>query len=239
MLVVDWPVPNGIKIAFSQRHGGVSLPPYDSLNLGLHVGDDANAVAANRQLVAQQLALPQVPYWLEQVHSTKVVELGVDTDTIADGSFSRQPNQVCVVMTADCLPVLLTNKQGTQVAAVHAGWRGLCDGIIEQAIAKFDCNADQLIAYLGPCIGPQAFEVGAEVKQAFIDKNPQDEHCFISHSDKYLANLSKLAENRLTNCGVKEFYTAGCCTFSLQNDYFSYRRDGITGRMASFIWIQA
>ncbi len=173
MLVVDWPVPNGIKIAFSQRHGGVSLPPYDSLNLGLHVGDDANAVAANRQLVAQQLALPQVPYWLEQVHSTKVVELGVDTDTIADGSFSRQPHQVCVVMTADCLPVLLTNKQGTQVAAVHAGWRGLCDGIIEQAIAKFDCNADQLIAYLGPCIGLKLLKLAQRSNKLLLIKIPK------------------------------------------------------------------
>ena len=169
----DWPVPANVGIAMTNRHGGVSVHPYDSLNLGLHVGDAPELVMANRELLCKQLALTAEPVWLEQVHGTHVLNLdalslapAVDTP-IADACYSRTASLVCAIMTADCLPVLLCNQAGTEVAAAHAGWRGLCDGVIEATAAQFSSPMDELIAYLGPAIGPQKFEVGVEVQQAF------------------------------------------------------------------------
>ena len=240
----DWPVPANVGIAMTNRHGGVSVYPYDSLNLGLHVGDAEQQVMANRELLCKQLALTAKPVWLEQVHGTHVLNLdtlslvlAVDIP-IADASYSRTASQVCAVMTADCLPVLLCNQAGTEVAAAHAGWRGLCDGVIEATAAQFSSPMDELIAYLGPAIGPQKFEVGVEVKHAFCGLHPQAAACFIPSGDKYLADIIGLAKLRLSLLGIKHIYSADICTVS-DIDYFSYRRDKVTGRMASLIWLKS
>lgn len=257
MLNHDWPVPDNVAIAMTDRHGGVSLAPYDSLNLGLHVGDIPQQVLVNRGLLAQQLQLATEPVWLEQVHGTRVIDLAdiapinltQDAQSecvalqntpplVADASYTDLAGRVCVVMTADCLPVLLCNQQGTEVAAAHAGWRGLCDGVIEASVAKFASKPSELIAYLGPAIGPRAFEVGAEVRAAFMAKDPNAENCFIARGDKYLADIIGLAKLRLRQLGITQIYSADICTV-LNQDYFSYRRDKITGRMASLIWLKS
>ncbi|AAN56567.1 peptidoglycan editing factor PgeF [Shewanella oneidensis MR-1] len=257
MLMHDWPVPDNVAIAMTDRHGGVSLAPYDSLNLGLHVGDIPQQVLVNRGILAKQLGLATEPVWLEQVHGTHVIDLAdiksvdlapeaqaqqasisVSHPHIADASYTNLAGRVCVVMTADCLPVLLCNQQGTEVAAAHAGWRGLCDGVIEASVAHFTSKPNELIAYLGPAIGPMAFEVGAEVRDAFMVKDPNAESCFIARGDKYLADIIGLAKLRLTKLGVSQVYSADICTVS-NMDYFSYRRDKITGRMASLIWLKS
>ncbi len=230
-----WPLPANVRIAMTQRHGGVSLPPFDSLNLGLHVGDISASVQANRALLAQRLALPSEPAWLEQVHGTEVVDLARDSQRIADGSYSDSKAHVAVVMTADCLPVLLCDSAGTQVAALHAGWRGLCNGVIEAGIARFHPGSE-LIACLGPAIGKTAFEVGAEVRAAFCDKDPKADNCFVAKGDKFLGDLQGLARLRLQRAGVRQVYALDICTYN-NKDYFSYRRDGRTGRMASLIWL--
>lgn len=262
MLIHDWPVPDNVAIALTDRHGGVSRAPYDSLNLGLHVGDIPQQVLVNRGLLAQQLQLTTEPLWLEQVHGIDVIDLAdiapvylvpeaqpkparfsASRPHIADASYTHRAGRVCVVMTADCLPVLLCNQQGTEVAAAHAGWRGLCDGVIEATVAHFSSKPSELIAYLGPAIGPTAFEVGAEVRAAFMAKDPNAESCFIAQCptttpDKYLADIIALAKLRLTQLGIKQVYSADICTVS-SPDYFSYRRDKITGRMASLIWLKS
>lgn len=240
----DWPVPANVGIAMTNRHGGVSVHPYDSLNLGLHVGDASELVMANRELLCKQLALTAEPVWLEQVHGTHVLNLdagslapAVDTQ-IADACYSRTASLVCAIMTADCLPVLLCNQAGTEVAAAHAGWRGLCDGVIEATAAQFSSPMDELIAYLGPAIGPQKFEVGVEVQQAFCTLHPQSAACFIPSGNKYLADIIGLAKLRLSLLGINHIYSADICTVS-DTDYFSYRRDKVTGRMASLIWLKS
>lgn len=230
-----WPLPANVRIAMTQRHGGVSLPPFDSLNLGLHVGDISASVLANRALLVKRLVLPSEPAWLEQVHGTEVVDLARDSQRIADGSYSDSKAHVAVVMTADCLPVLLCDSAGTQVAALHAGWRGLCNGVIEAGIARFRPGSE-LIACLGPAIGKTAFEVGGEVRAAFCNKDPKADNCFVAKGDKFLGDLQGLARLRLQQAGVRQIYALDACTYS-NKDYFSYRRDGRTGRMASLIWL--
>ncbi|GIU33711.1 peptidoglycan editing factor PgeF [Shewanella schlegeliana] len=237
-----WFIPSGVNLAFSTRKGGCSLPPFSSLNLGLHVGDDPQKVLANRQHIEKQLSLPAKPAWLEQIHSIDVIDADNTQVHHADGSYTRSLDQVCVVMTADCLPVLLCDEQGTEVAAVHAGWRGLCDGIIEAAVHKFAHQPSELVAYLGPSIGPNAFEVGSEVKAQFEAKHPQAAKFFTAHIDangqaKFLADIQGLAEFRLALLGVKRVFKDQRCTVADESHFFSYRRDGITGRMASFIWL--
>ncbi|MCL1059548.1 peptidoglycan editing factor PgeF [Shewanella gelidimarina] len=238
-----WFIPPGVNLAFSTRQGGISLPPFDSLNLGAHVGDNITRVNGNRQIILQRLNLPVTPAWLEQTHSIKLVNADNSEVHHADGSYCNNSNQVCVVMTADCLPILLCDKNGTEVAAVHAGWRGLCDGIIEAAINKFSHSPQELVAYLGPAIGPKAFEVGSEVKQQFEAKHPEAQHFFVpvrEHlSHKYLADLQGLAKLRLAKAGVKTLFADTRCTVTDNESFFSYRRDGVTGRMASFIWLDA
>lgn len=241
MLTHTWPIPNNVSIAMTNRHGGVSSSPFDSLNLGTHVGDDPASVEQNRQLLHKKLGLRAPITWLEQVHGTDVIDLGrlnAATDLRVDGAYSNMPNQVCAVMTADCLPVLLCNTAGTEVAAVHAGWRGLCQGVIEAAVAKFTSQSTDIIAYLGPAIGPLAFEVGPEVREAFCAKDIKATQYFRAHGEKYLANLEGLAQLRLQALGVNRIHSASVCTFSDQ-DYFSYRRSSPTGRMASLIWLNS
>ena len=249
MLIPDWPLPLNVAIAFTDRHGGCSLPPFDSLNLGLHVGDLPKRVKANREQLVSVLHLPSEPLWLEQVHGVEVVSFSdiafnAEMDQpvpVADGSYANQYGQVCAVMTADCLPILLCDKQGQQVAAVHAGWRGLCAGIIEQAVKRFSVPASELIACLGPAIGPKMFEVGAEVKSAFVAQQSAASNCFIAQTganDKYLADIVGLAKLRLAGLGVNCVYSVDECTMSNPN-YFSYRREKQTGRMASLIWLKS
>ena len=246
----NWPAPKNVHALQTNRHKGHSQAPFDSLNFGMHVNDNPMHVAQNRQLLSEHL--PSEPVWLNQTHSITVVDAANTTCLPnADASFSTKKNVVCVVMTADCLPVLLCDKAGTIVIAVHAGWRGLCDGAIEASIDKA-CRAAQimpadLMAWLGPAIGPNAFEVGAEVRDQFIMQDGQAEAAFKPHKNdnqeqnKWLANIYQIATQRLNNCGVSQVYGGGIesdfCTFTQKEQFFSYRRDGVTGRMASLIWL--
>ena len=221
------------------RHGGVSSSPYKGFNLGKHVGDDTSIVQQNRDHLETLLDLPSSPVWMNQVHGIDVLTLPHEQPSLpptADASYSNNYGQVCVVMTADCLPILLCNKQGSEISAIHAGWRGLCSGVIEASLGKFESKPKELIAYLGPAIGRQAFEVGPEVKQAFVDKCWQDECYFKAFGEKYLADIQGLALARLNRAGINTCYLANTCTYTHPDDFFSYRRDGTTGRMASLIW---
>ncbi|AHJ77037.1 purine nucleoside phosphorylase YfiH [Kosakonia sacchari] len=239
LILPDWPLPKGVAACSSTRVGGVSLPPYDSLNLGAHCGDNTEHVEENRARVFAAGGLPSKPVWLEQVHGTDVLTLsgGPYASKRADASYSNTPGTVCAVMTADCLPVLFCNQAGTEVAAAHAGWRGLCAGVLEQTVACFADKPENLLAWLGPAIGPQAFEVGAEVREAFLVHDPQAGSAFRPYGDKYFADIYQLARQRLASVGVQHVFGGDHCTFSDKNNFFSYRRDKTTGRMASFIWL--
>ena len=233
----DWPAPANVKAIQTTRVGGFSSAPYDSLNLGLHVQDDGLAVAKNRQLLSE--FLPSEPIWLNQVHGVDVINAAKKTSIQnADASYSKDKNVVCAIMTADCLPVLLCNKQGTAVAAIHAGWRSLCDGVIEASVKAMGVNSEDLVAWLGPAIGLDAFEVGGEVRDAFIAKDTQAEQAFIAFGDKWLGDLHLIAKQRLSKEGVNSIYGGSDCTYSNPSQYFSFRRDGITGRMATLIWFE-
>lgn len=233
-----WPAPARVRALSTTRRGGRSAPPWDDFNLGDHVGDDPSAVAENRRRLVVEARLPSQPRWLEQVHGTRIA--GDDApDYRGDGAFTSQPGIVCAVLTADCLPVLLCNESGTAVAAVHAGWRGLLAGVIESALACFPDSPSAIMAWLGPAIGPNAFEVGAEVREAFLARQPQAGKAFrAGREGRWLADLYHLASLRLREWGVGRIYGGGYCTFSDSRQFFSYRRDGRTGRMASLIWLQ-
>lgn len=238
-ILPDWPLPAGVKACSTTRHGGISLSPYHSLNLGTHVGDEAQAVARNRETLVAGAGLPQMPAWLEQVHGTRVVRLEGETpaDLRADAVYSNVPGQVCAVMTADCLPVLFCSQAGDEVAAAHAGWRGLCNGVLEQTLATFIAEPGSISAWLGPAIGPRQFEVGPEVRSAFIAVDSAAVAAFTPLGDKFLADIYLLARQRLRCAGVDLIYGGDRCTVSENSHFFSYRRDGITGRMASLIWL--
>lgn len=238
-LLVDWPCPKNVKAVYSDRLAGASLAPYDSYNLGDHVGDDASAVQSNRQHFQQ--GMPQQVCWLKQVHSTRVVDASEPSMRFAeaDASFAQQEDAVCVVMTADCLPVLLCDKQGTVVAAAHAGWRGLLDGVLENTVAAMNIAPSEIMAWFGPAIGPDAFEVGAEVYKQFVVKDSQSVSAFTAsaNSGKYYADIHQLAKQRLSTLGLNDVYADASCTFNHASRFFSYRRDGQTGRMAAAIWL--
>ncbi|MGY0616737.1 peptidoglycan editing factor PgeF [Vibrio sp. FJH11] len=239
IIVPNWPAPKNVKAFASTRVGGVSTGAYQGLNLGAHVGDDLSLVEKNRDWLVQQAEMPSAPIWLNQTHSTIVTQVSEPTFHVldADGVFTRSRNIVCSAMTADCLPVILTDTQGTQVAAVHAGWRGLSNGIVENALAMF---SGDVMAWLGPAIGPQAFEVGEDVLQAFVDFDSQAEQAFAPRDikGKWMADMSKLATQRLNKAGVNQVFDSGLCTYQNQQDFYSYRRDGVTGRQATFIWLE-
>lgn len=236
-LLPDWPAPAAVKALQTTRIGGVSRAPYDSLNLGDHVGDEPAAVAANRSRLAS--ALPGGPLWLRQIHGTVVADAdSAAPGTEADAAVARRVGKVCVVMTADCLPVLLCDRAGTAVAAAHAGWRGLCAGVIEATVAAMDRPAGDLVAWLGPAIGPKAFEVGDEVRAAFTAHDPAAAAAFVpATGGKWLADIWFLARQRLAAAGVDAVWGGGRCTVTERERYFSYRRDGATGRMGTFIWL--
>lgn len=232
----DWPAPGQVKALSTSRVGGFSRGVYRGLNLASHVGDDAELVRRNRQWLRTQSAMPAEPRWLDQVHGCRVYTFASD-DMRADAAFADQPGQVCAVMSADCLPVLFCNHQGTKVAAAHAGWRGLAAGVLAQTLAHFAAE-DQVMAWLGPAIGPQVFEVGADVYQAFCDQDENNRQAFQPLArDKWLADIFQLARQELQRLGVEQVYGGGDCTFSQPERYFSYRRDGVCGRMVSAIWL--
>jgi len=237
----DWPLSSNVKAVSSLRTGGHSLPPFAELNLGDHVGDELSCVVQNRSLLAKELGLLEPLSFLEQVHGTKVELLNepLNQAVPADAAVTFQEKLPCVVMTADCLPVLFCDKNETVVAAAHAGWRGLLDGVLENTVLAMKTEPQQIFAWLGPAIGPSAFEVGPEVWQLFVDKDSQTESAFTAVGNKYLADIYQLARRRLSLVGVTAVFGGDHCTYSEPEQFFSYRREGQTGRMASLIWLES
>jgi len=238
-LTPDWPAPPTVRAVTTTRVGGVSRPPFDTMNLADHVGDDPEAVAANRAALRARLALPSEPVWLSQVHGTRVCNAGkIASGCEGDAGVTHRPGVVCAVLTADCLPVLLCDGGGTRVAAVHAGWRGLADGVVEAAVDALGVPGEELMAWLGPGIGPHAFEVDEEVRAAFLHADAAADGAFRpSPAGRWLADLYALARLRLANHGVTRVHGGGLCTFNDAARFYSYRRDGTTGRMATLIWL--
>ncbi|WP_415889486.1 peptidoglycan editing factor PgeF [Neptuniibacter sp. SY11_33] len=240
-ILPDWNAPQGVKACTTTRIDGVSRGVYQGLNLGDHVKDDPEHVKQNRQAVITELGLSRNPQWLSQVHGVNLIEAqNDDVCREADGCWSQETGQACIVMTADCLPVLFADGNGKRVAAVHAGWRGLLDGILEQAVAGFD-EPENLHVWLGPAIGPDAFEVGKEVRDQFVAVQAQAGQAFtpvVGSADKYLADIYQLARQRLNAVGVSIVSGGEYCTYTDAERFYSYRRDGVTGRMASLIWIE-
>ncbi len=247
-LTPDWPAPANVHACMTTRAGGVSRQPFDSMNPAAHVGDDPEAVAENRHLL--RAWLPAEPAWLNQVHGENVVGCS-EVATLAelpcaDASVAMQPGQVCAVLTADCLPVLFCDRAGTVVAAAHAGWRGLAGGVLEASVAALGVPPEDILVWLGAAIGQRAFEVGDEVRAAFVERHPLAAVAFrpawagtLDESPrKWLADLYALARIRLAAAGVSEVYGGEFCTFTDSGRFFSYRRDQTTGRMASLIWLE-
>ena len=238
MIYPDWPAPENVLAATSTRKGGVSSAPFQELNLADHVGDDPVSVVDNRIALREKLELPAEPIWLHQEHGAVVIDAAHrDSPSEADASTSSTASVVCAVLTADCLPVLFCNQQGDEVAAAHAGWRGLAAGVLEATVNTMKSDPDTLLAWLGPAIGPEVFEVGAEVRSAFVDQHPQAAEAFRRQKNgQWLANLYQLARICLQSVGVSAVYGGSFCTFTERNQFYSYRREGTTGRMASLIW---
>jgi hypothetical protein len=236
-IVPDWPAPANVKALITTRAGGVSREPYASLNLGRRTEDDPRAVAANRERL--HACLPQEPKWLRQVHGAEVAEADTLVSTPeADAAVARRPHTVCAVLVADCIPVLLADRSGSVVAIAHAGWRGLARGVIANTIARMALPPGQVIAYLGPGIGPRAFEVGADVRDTFLAGDARAEAAFTPHMPgKWLADLFLLARQALARAGVAAVHGGTMCTHSDAQRFFSYRRDRVTGRMAALIWM--
>jgi len=233
----DWDAPASINAFCTTRSGGVSKHGYDSFNLATHVEDNAEDVATNRLRLFQVLNLPAEPQWLDQTHSVNVAELDETGDRQADAAITRCPGNIAVVLTADCLPVLLCNRQGTEVAAAHAGWRGLLNGVLEQTVSQMKSDAKDVLAWMGPAIGPLKFEVGEEVRQAFVLDDQQNDDFFQQNrADHFLADLYSIARLRLKNLGLQHISGGEFCTFT-DDRFFSYRRKKMTGRQACLIYI--
>jgi YfiH family protein len=259
LITPDWPAPPGVRATFTLRTGGVSVAPYDSLNLGASIGDSPEAVAENRRRVRERLRLPVEPVWLEQVHGVEVVELGTGAagptaradltsadrlDSPArpptgDASVAWGAGNVCAIRVADCMPVLFAALDGSAVAAAHAGWRGLAGGVLETTVRRLGVPASRLIAWMGPAIGPEHFEVGDEVRAAFTATDVDAASAFVANArGRWQCDLYALARRRLTAIGVSDIYGGGWCTFAESERFFSYRRSGQCGRMAALIWIE-
>lgn len=237
----NWPAPDTVFASTTTRHGGHSRAPYNSFNLGLHVDDDPIAVKKNREQLKTELNLTSEPIWLNQTHSN--IAINATPSQIApnaDASYTQQPMLACVVLTADCLPVLLCNQAGTEVGAIHAGWRGILAGVINNTVHAMSSPSDTLIAWLGPAIGPEVFEVGFEVHQLFTEQNPKFSTAFTRKDENhYLADIYKLAKIQLEASGVTAVFGGDFCTVSDPAKFYSYRRDsGKTGRMASLIYLR-
>jgi YfiH family protein len=240
LIIPDWPAPSRVRAIQTTRLGGGSSAPYASLNLGSHVGDAPLVVARNR--IALNALLPSEPVWLEQVHGTAVANADMAAcRPVADACIARQRSAVCVVLTADCLPVLLCDAHGSVIGAVHAGWKGLAAGVIEATVHAMEVAPQNMMAWLGPAISQDAFEVGDEVRSAFIDADPQAAIAFSplrGEGEKWFADLYGLARQRLNTLGITQIYGGGYCTYRDSERFFSYRRDGVTGRMGTFIWLE-
>ncbi len=241
LIYPDWPAPAHVKALTTTRNGGFSLGPYASFNLGNHVGDDPEHVHQNRALLTEALKLPSDPLWLTQVHGARVVDaFDVGASEEADGCVTGTPGIVCAALTADCLPVFLCDRRSTRIALLHAGWRGLAAGIIEEGLRQMKVPTANLLAWLGPAIGPSAYEVGDDLRHAFVGSDPDAAQSFTpvpGRPDHWLADLADLARRRLRSQGVQSIYGGLRCTFQERDLFFSHRRDGASGRMASLIWV--
>jgi YfiH family protein len=236
----NWPAPPQVKAFTTTRMGGFSLAPFDTFNLATHVGDNKADVIQNRNVLQRKKNLPHAPLWLEQNHTITVVsaDLPYDAYPVADASYSFLPERVCAVLTADCLPLLICDSQGTQVAAVHAGWRGLAQGIVPATVEKLRADPKNLLVWLGPAIGPEAFEVKDDVRDMFLHaKSGKAEHFKETSQGVYLADMYAMARFQLNNCGVEQVFGGDFCTYNDPERFFSYRRNNTTGRMASVIWL--
>jgi polyphenol oxidase len=236
----EWRAPRKVRAAFTLRAGGVSAAPFDSLNLGAHVGDAADAVAENRRRVREGLNLPEEPAWLEQVHGTRVADLEApgETGATADAVITRRAGKVCAVQIADCMPVLFAARDGSAVGVAHAGWRGLAAGVLEATVARLGVAAGGLIAWLGPAISARHFEVGVEVRAAFLDADRGAAAAFTQNErGRWQCDLAALARRRLAALGVLEVSGGTWCTYTDRARFFSFRRDGRCGRMAALIWL--
>ena len=236
-IVPDWPAPARVRALVTTRAGGISSGPYASLNLGFHTDDDPANAAQNRARLQQHL--PQPPKWLAQVHGAAVVDADALTHVPeADASVAREPGTVCAILVADCVPILLADRAGTCVGAAHAGWRGLAAGVIANTVARMAAAPADLIAYIGPGIGPTAFEVGDDVLSAFCASNPELERAFAPlRPGKWLCDLPRLAREALNRAGIIAIWGGKLCTYSDPARFYSYRRDRITGRMAALVWL--
>lgn len=231
----NWPAPSNISAFTTTKHGGVSLNPYQSNNLALHVQDNPLHVENNRAFLIKQFHLPQSPEWLNQTHSNRCIIVDETTSRNADAAISRTPKQVLAILTADCLALLITNKTGTEIAAIHAGRKGLLDGIIEQTISKMHSKLSDLLVWIGPAICQNCYKIDTILRDAFIQKYPFSENTFQASQEKWLFNLSYLAELILNKLGIEAIYQSAICTYE-HNDFYSYRRATQTGRIASLIW---
>jgi len=239
-IIPDWPAPANVRAVVTTRNGGVSKGDFASFNLADHVGDDQQDVAENRRLLPQYVnELPEVPLWLKQVHGTVCVDVDQSKPGVeADASWTETPSKVCAVLTADCLPLLLCDESGSIVSAVHAGWQGLAKGVIEASVKSLPVAPEKLLAWMGPAIGPKAFEVGADVRNQFFLHSAEAAEAFTSlPNGKWLGDLYLLARQRLNALGVMRIHGGGECTVTDQQRFFSFRRDKVTGRMASLIWL--
>jgi polyphenol oxidase len=239
-IIPDWPAPARVRAACSTREGGVSVGAYAGLNIGRSGGDESSAVDENRRRVFSALALPQPPEWIHQVHGSRAVQVpSTPPEQDADACYALASGVVCAVQAADCLPVLFCDDDATVVAAAHAGWRGLSAGVLENTIAALPVAPQRLLAWLGPAIGPEAFEVGEDVRQAFVASDPAAASCFRAGNvaGKYYADLFALARRRLAAAGVSRVYGGGISTHADPTRFYSYRRDGVTGRMIALIWL--
>lgn len=237
-----WPAPSGVRVVSTLRGepggGGASKAPYACFNLGRNVGDDPLAVAENRRILVREAGLPAEPSWLAQVHGVTVVDLDeAGAHAAADAAITHRSGNVCAILTADCLPIVFTTDTGDTVAAAHAGWRGMAAGVIGATVRAMAARPDRLIAWLGPAIGPDHFEVGGEVREAFLSGGPGAGDAFKAKAGgKFMADLGMLARRQLKDLGVTRIYGGGECTYARADRYFSHRRDGVTGRQATLVW---
>lgn len=237
-IVPQWPAPANVRACVTTREGGVSIGPYAGFNLGNHVGDAAEAVASNRSALTHQFNIQ--PAWLRQVHGIAVAHADPAQVDEADASWSATPGVACTIMTADCLPALFCDRAGTRVAAAHAGWRGLAAGVLEATVASLAVAPAEVLVWLGPAIGPRQFEVGPEVREAFVGSHPEAAEAFIAGQapGKFIADIYALARIRLASAGVSAVYGGGFCTVEDER-FFSYRRANPTGRFASLVWLES
>ena len=238
-LHADWPAPPGVRALTTLRHGlGGSRPPFDAFNLGARCGDEVEAVAENRRQLEAVLALPSSPRWLRQVHGVGVAVEPAADEPEADAAVTATPGVVLAILTADCLPVVLAAKDGSEVAAAHAGWRGLCAGVLESTVAAMRTPPGRLVAWLGPAAGPRAYEIGAEVFEAFTAFDARARMAFLpTRPGHWKVDLYMLARQRLLDAGVTDVHGGGLCTISDPSRFFSHRRDGRSGRIATLAWI--